>query len=333
MKRQLWLFLLIEIMAFPKVFGQAIFDYTFASSTDFYVELDNPTVLTDGVIWDEETYLLALGFTFYVGNEGFDTVAIHANGYLTFVNNTVNATHTAMIFGDVDLQDRGVGTVTAKSPISYQIDGSLGSQIVKIQYKNAGFFDGIPSDSVNFQVWIYENLDKIEYRFGQSSIANPLIVFQGNTGAICGLYTANANSFLTGFTLTNVAASPDTAQFANLELFNLPSLNSLIPENSVYTFAHNHPVATEFMASEPLAIHIFKNPTTDFSIINMVLPERTMIYLDVFDINGKRLKTEKIFSPQGECQIMVDLSKYPPSVYFCQIRINEQIFIEKLIKI
>lgn len=323
----------MNMLITTSVFGQAIFDYTFTPSTDLYENLQNPTILTNGVVWDEETFLLPLGFTFYVGNKGFDTVAINANGYLTFVNNVVSETYAAMIFGNVDLQDRGAGTVTAKSPISYQIDGNMGSQVVKIQYKNAGFFDGISSDSVSFQVWIYENLDKIEYRFGGVSISNPTLVFQGNTGAICGLFTANANNLNTGFTLANSAIFPDTAQFTAIDLFNLPSLNDLIPENTVYTFAYNHPVASRILIDPSLAVEVLGNPTRDFTTIQMILPQSSMISMEVFDMNGKRLQTKQEFCTEGKNKIRLDLSTYTSGMYWCRIKIGQTVITKKLVKI
>jgi hypothetical protein len=333
MKRKLWILLLINTLIGTNIFGQAIFDYTFTPSADVYMELQNPTVLTDGVVWDEETYLIALGFTFYIGGEGFDTVSVNTNGYLTFVNYSVSKTHVAMVLGNVDLQDKGAGTVTAKSPISYQIDGNIGSQITKIQYKNAGFFDGIASDSVNFQIWIYENLDKIEYRFGQSLISNPNIVFQGNLGAISGLFVANANNLLTGFSLTDSPIFPDTAQFTGAEIFDLPSLNNLIPENTVYTFAHNHPVASETFLERPLIVNVFGNPTIDFARINFVLSKPTTVFMDVFDMNGSRLKMEKFSFPKGENQIVLDLSNYPAGIYLCQIMVGPKRITKKVVKI
>jgi hypothetical protein len=333
MKQKLLIFLLINTLITVNVFGQSIFDYTFTPSTDAYSELQNPTVLTNGTVWDEETYLLALGFTVYIGDAGFDTVSVNTNGYLTFVNHSVNETCAAMVLGNADLQDRGAGTVTTKSPISYEIDGNIGSQIVKIQYKNAGFFDGISSDSVNFQIWIYENLDKIEYRFGQSSISNPSIVFQGNLGAISGIFTANNSNLLTGFSLNNAAFFPDTTQFINVEIFNLPSLNDLIPENTVYSFAHNHPVASRPFFEAPLGVKFLGNPTIDFTNINFVLSMPTMVFMAVYDLNGHQLKTEKLVYPKGESQILLDLSGYPCGIYFCEIRIGQRSILEKLVKI
>lgn len=333
MKRKLLIFLLMNTLTAANIFGQSIFDYTFTPSTDLYAELQNPAVLTNALVWDEETYSVALGFTFYVGNKGFDTISVNTNGYLTFVNHSVSETYVAMVLGNADLQDRGAGTVTAQSPISYQIDGIIGSQIIKIQYKNVGFFDGVASDSANFQIWIYENLDKIEYRFGQSSISNSSIVFQGNLGASCGLFVADATNLLTGFSLTNAATFPDTAQFAEVDIFNLPSLADLIPESMVYTFAHNHPVASESFFEVPLAVKVVGNPTVDFTKFNFFLLNSTTVFVTIFDINGSRLKTETLFFPKGENQMLLDLSYYPTGIYLCQIRIGRKLVIKKVVKI
>ncbi|MFT5833721.1 MAG: hypothetical protein ACI97N_001349 [Cognaticolwellia sp.] len=333
MRRQLVILFFTQILIFNAAFTQPIFDYSFSASMDTYNELDNPTSLSNGQVWDEETYSLGLGFLFNIGGESFDTILINTNGYLTFENQTSDETYIATVLGDADLEDRGAGTIVSESPISYQIDGMIGNQIIKIEYKNIGFFDGIMNDSISFQIWLYENTDQIEYRFGSGIVSNPNIVFQGNSGPICGLFNVHTNNLQTGFTLTNSAIFPDTTQFVNFDVFNIPSLDDLIPEHSVYTFAYNHPVANKTVFRESLDFKVLSNPTIDFSIIDIILTESSMIFVDVFDMHGNLLKTRKIFHSKGKCQIKLDLSSYSSGTYLCRIRVGSKVATKKIIKI
>jgi len=53
------------------------------------------------------------------------------------------------------------------SPISYKTEGVAPHRIAKIQYKNAGFLcDTTHHSFINFQVWLYEDSNIIEYRYG-----------------------------------------------------------------------------------------------------------------------------------------------------------------------
>jgi len=58
MRRQLVILFFTQILIFNAAFTQPIFDYSFSASMDTYNELDNPTSLSNGQVWDEETYSL-----------------------------------------------------------------------------------------------------------------------------------------------------------------------------------------------------------------------------------------------------------------------------------
>ncbi|MEZ4800124.1 MAG: hypothetical protein R2809_10190 [Flavobacteriales bacterium] len=56
------------------------------------------------------------------------------------------------------------------SEINYQVDGEEGSRIVKVEWKNVGFYDefaanGTFNNITNFQLWIYETDNSFDFRF------------------------------------------------------------------------------------------------------------------------------------------------------------------------
>jgi hypothetical protein len=70
-----------------------------------------------------------------------------------------------------------LGGTRARSPVSFARSGATGNRIVRIQWQNFGFKgdfirNGSATDSGNLQLWIYENPQKIELRFGPAKIAH-----------------------------------------------------------------------------------------------------------------------------------------------------------------
>jgi hypothetical protein len=66
-----------------------------------------------------------------------------------------------------DLCDRGIGTDTSQSPISWKIKHHWGGRILKIEWGNAGFFEdwsyhGICHRHLQFQLWLYEKDSRVE---------------------------------------------------------------------------------------------------------------------------------------------------------------------------
>jgi hypothetical protein len=61
------------------------------------------------------------------------------------------------------------GTINSLSPISYEISGSQGSQILKIEWGNLGFNPVLTTDSsayFNYQMWLFEFDNHIELHSG-----------------------------------------------------------------------------------------------------------------------------------------------------------------------
>ena len=69
------------------------------------------------------------------------------------------------------------------SPISYTTTGIAGSRICKIQVSNAGFYgennqNGTSVSFINYQLWLYETTNDIEFRYGSVSIQTPSLNFK-----------------------------------------------------------------------------------------------------------------------------------------------------------
>ena len=151
--------------------AQAQFNYTFSKDTAVYTPLTSGTSLNGSTIWDDENYMVPLGFIFEMDDSTTTDIGVNAMNF--FGTDTTGIMNAFLVF-TADLQDKGADTSTmSHSPIRYEISGSIPNRIAKIEVANAGFYDeysdhNTADDSVNFQMWFYESSNIVEMHFGPS---------------------------------------------------------------------------------------------------------------------------------------------------------------------
>jgi hypothetical protein len=182
--------------------------YSFSTYTAVYQPI-NGTLLSGGLKWDQPAYYIPLGFNFKLYNAQNDTIIFSNGTSATFDDASAMIVTIASPIGE-DLCDRAYhpNTDTLDGPggisdISYTITGSAGSRIVIIQVSNAGFFGELAAydtsvSYANFQLWLYETTNDIEFRYGNVNIQNPNDNLLNPAGFLCGLAEqlniANANN-------------------------------------------------------------------------------------------------------------------------------------------
>lgn len=205
------------------------FLYSLTTSTGAYTNLTGSTLLSQGLVWDDPSWTVPLGFNFNLMNitGGFLTFDVSYGGVVGLFN--IVAPDMAGIIApfDADLIDRGsdqAGTNTAGlSPVSYKLDGTAPFRIFKLEWRNCGSYNELwdnnsMNDSVNFQLWLYES-GRIEFRFGPQSITNTMNWYDGLPGILSGLAVYDiANDELSNIHLLGgPAASPSLSnQLASL---------------------------------------------------------------------------------------------------------------------
>lgn len=144
--------------------------YSFAVSSSTYSELTNPTSLNNNTSWDRDSnYTIPFNFNFAIHGQTYTSLNLIAGGGISFQGQkelrVLSHPDSGYLLGDKD-------SSVSQSPISYEIIGRAGQQILKMQWKNAGFREfcasSIPNDSINFQIWLYEGTNSIEVHFGSS---------------------------------------------------------------------------------------------------------------------------------------------------------------------
>jgi hypothetical protein len=136
---------------------------------DNYHPLKNATSVNQQKVWDDFTDEIPLknrrvitGFSWHWGGYAFDTLLIGQGRIMAEKNGVL-----INIGAFEDLCDRGIGTDTSLSPISYKICRRWGRRILKIEWENAGYFEdwsyrGLCDRHLHFQLWLHEKDSRVE---------------------------------------------------------------------------------------------------------------------------------------------------------------------------
>lgn len=223
----------------------------FSKTAQSYPVLNGGTRVMQDSIWDDPEQWkpaernIPLGFTFKAFGKDINTFLWEQGAVLYRDGDT-----SIGIGLGADLCDYGFGTFTARSPISWKRDGSAGNYIVKLEWKSFGFWDewadgGSCIDSASMQLWIYENPQKIELRFGTRKINNFDKWFPDKLRVICAKYDNQGNT--SGIVLDGDPLAPVTYSFADTGTRGLVSW-PLMNQVYIFTFSQTDQVKYPEMA-------------------------------------------------------------------------------------
>lgn len=309
--------------------GIAQSNYEFTVLNQDYEELTDATVVLDSE-WDDPVAAFSLGFDFQVGEISSNTYYITPFSVGGVVSSTDGEDEVLPLIIPIgqDIISRLDGAGNFDSPVSFKIEGATGNRIAKIEWKNAGFFsDDSELDFVNFQLWLYENDNSIEYHYGPSSVNNIADSYEGLGGPLVGLITGfetETGAIVdTSYLLSETPTDPTlvTLQAGSGELDNPVALNATIPSGTVYRFA-DPSLSTEDIRT--VTVKSYPNPTSDFLNIQT---GASQFSVSVYSSLGQLVLNEKNIS-EG-----IDMSSLESGIYFVSISTTQGIFQKKVIKI
>lgn len=296
-------------------------DYTYSTFTAPFQYLTNPDTLSiDIPDWDDDGFFISTGFPVNIMGEIYDSVAVETNGSLIFYNTAeqlMNGTDTLPVFmpfgefisnsGYVDLRYRTDGT----SPIGYEITGSAGARIAKIEWRNAGFYNDPNNyaDFVNFQAWIYEGTGDVEFRYGSSQVSPES--YDGVSGPTVGIAPLDLVNFdfLSGYFLTGDSTAAT--------LVNSYSMLTGTPtDGTVFRFANNVTVGVNEIGA--ISVSVYPNPATGVVNISFEAEENTTVA--VTDLTGHVLIEEQVNT--GAVKLKMDISALAGGMYLVTINGN-----------
>ena len=295
-------------------------DYTLDITHQPYADLIDPIpVVEDPDPSKDLNYFIARpGFAFraFGGNLVVDTAG-GAMGVYISVHGVMGALETP---GDSVLSFYGFwsnrlsGRSGARSSVSYKVEGAPDNTILKVQWKNMGPAD-VPTDSVNFQIWLHQRDNAISYHYGPSMVSSAA-GFSGRPGPVVGLSKADPNfqKFYRSLYLTGSPGNPSVAFPEDLSI----ALNGVPAAGVVYTF---RPVATAVVEHrQDAAFSCYPVPFRDVVAFTLAPSDREYRIVIVDAIGRERS------SATGKERVIVQCGDCAAGVYFYRIlRGTEQV--------
>ncbi len=317
-------------------FGQNLFPYSFSSSTATYNNLNGATDILANVVWDDSIIAVPLGFNFKyaLANRDVDSVYIDTYGMIYPTEDALSIfgmtfPTKAMMPYQVDMVDRAtVLGGAAKSPVSYQTTGMPGSRICKIEFRNAGFYDDATGmDSTNFQVWLYETSNVIEYHYGPQYVQDITTSFSGENGPWINLvyestldiqnqsYILDECTYVAGNSAAHTAVNPTSpidlnTPPANFAFVGLPANGQVFR----WTPSVNTSVNDLDMAFASVQVY----PTT-FENSIFIRHENRVDQVSLYDVNGRLLIQEAVNSSLHE----ISTGSLASGVYLLSLKSKE----------
>lgn len=160
-------------------FAHAQFPYEAAVLNEYYIPLDDPQSLEIEVGWDDPEVEIPLPFDFTIGGgEPMSMLLISGTGEMLM---GMSEAGLLDILWPISLDVMDIGAVEAEeiSLIQYQVTGESPNRILKIEWNEVGLYEEISNQGtttlrLNFQTWLYEADNMIEYRFGPNTISKGL---------------------------------------------------------------------------------------------------------------------------------------------------------------
>jgi hypothetical protein len=290
--------LLIFLSLFIK--AQAQLDYSLTNSRSTYAELTGATNVSVDA-WSNAS-VRSLPFTFKFFGQSYNNI------YITYDGVYFSDTGSDYIFYGTD-NFKPKGNIPTESPITFVVTGSAPNRVFKVQYKDISEATVGSSYvySINNQIWLYENTNVIEYRFGNSIITDPKF-----NAFYIGLIDGDDEPYLS---IDNNAAAPTLIRVTTTPK-GLPTYPT---SGQVYTLT---PKRTAIAPLNTLP-YLFVQGESSFTI-----KSNEAFKITALDINGRDItKSLKLDSNNGK----YSLDGCAAGMYILNIEVGNQIFTEKIL--
>ena len=289
---------LLALLAFVLIAGkaEAQMPYTFTAYHQTYVPLTSGTVVAPGYVWNSNDYAtVPIGFPFQVDTIHCSYMFLQGGGNTSA--DTANVTASGFLLTDASLDDRAytLGT-TPLSPIRWVMSGTAPNRILKVETVNAGFDQqlvdsGFMKDSVNLQVWYYEDSGIVELRYGPSHITGTNYFHFPTTtaGYMKDLDTfGNGTFYALGGTPTNPVVQTVPFVAFNPSGVMLP-LSGFPTSGQVYRFAR---IDRTSVPSVFTSYNIKVFPTNAQNEVNVSYKGPEFLNYEVISVNGSKMNIE-----------------------------------------
>jgi|GEM_PF-2748380 len=173
------------------------FGYTLAKDSSSYSSLSGATVLVAAENFLSKSYTIHLPFTFNFCGSSTDSIIVEGNGFISFDQPKGLSTIAFNNFSS-----RRDTSNNYLSSILSGVEGSGNNRILKIEFMNMAQNQLSQYDHLDYQVWLYENGNKIEFHIGSNSYE------QQELPQLIGLINRNMDTDAKAFVLSGDPANP-----------------------------------------------------------------------------------------------------------------------------
>ncbi|MXV38019.1 T9SS type A sorting domain-containing protein [Flavobacteriaceae bacterium Ap0902] len=320
--------------------------YTLEVEQTPYIEIENGTSITNGLVWEELEGELPLGFNFTLEGETFNRLYLTQETTEGLLLPSIDFPQVMPIICTVvaEYADRNavdpemIGQTGGVSDVSYATIGEPGERVFILQYKNLGFENEIwennsSNDYMNFQLRLYESSNQIAFHFGQSEINYPEASFEDVSGPAMGIFSAvnvyNSNGFLdflpVGYThlimgdntdpyLSTMTASEFINGDGDIFYTGVPNQNTMLILNQNLSTIEMEDLAD---------IKILNNPVLNNMLeLNNI---ETIRSIDIYDVSGQKVITS---GPKSK----IDINALASGIYLLNIKTTKGVVSKKFIK-
>lgn len=302
MKKLLLTFLGMSCMA--SVMAQD--NYSLTTRTENYTEITNGTVVQNGD-WDDFQESMVMPFAFKFFGVDIDSLFILDDGVFFTQDGDDYLSPNGL-----DPESRG----TDMSPVSYRVDGTGNNRILKIQWPNVSFFeikDNYPNDFANYQVWLYEGSNVIEFHYGSSFFSQDAFEMMDMYPFLVAI--APDKGIIVGGDPTN----PDISRDLNNEI----TLDAHPSVNSIFVFTPDW--ATGVAALEKNGIKVYPVPVNDALNIDS---ETELVSVRVYNAAGQLVNETKA----QENHVRLSSKTWDSGVYIVEIETLAGVEVRKVVK-
>ena len=314
--------------------------YNFSATTGTYANLAGSTSLNNDAPWDDPEYTIPIGFNFNYFNTTINQLYLRDWGDGAVLSTEAVSTGIVPVLTPygADIVDRAYdpnntnATTGALSNISYLLEGTAGNRVLKVEWKNVGFYDelddfGTTNDFTNFQLWLYEGSNTIEMHYGPNSILDPDTAFTGEDGSSISLIpTFNIDTETFGSqSALELTGAPNAPTMVTTSTFDQTFLNNVIPNGTVYRFTSTA-LSIDDLTNQNPEIKLFPNPvhnTFNISTKKGIAAKS----ITIISSNGRVIKNIEPLKTD------IDISFLAKGIYFIKVKTEFGSTIQKLIKI
>lgn len=295
--------------------------YTFEKGFGKYQVIDTTAMqsISGGDIWvEDDVYKVPIPFKFRFLDHNLTYLKTNQTNVFLPERNYFIATFGNFLMWDFGNKDSLKKNQKSLSPISYIIDSSSGSKIMKIQWIDAGyFFDS--TMYINIQVWLYEKTNNIEIRYGKSNVNLKYSQVSG-CGPLIGIVKADTVAQIDKYELL-LRANSSNPQPVGIGMSGKRCLNDVPPEGTIYKFVfHDSAKVVDQYAHD---YNIYPNPTHGF--LKVDLPGPGPYTIEVLDMYGHSILNSPIKYGQN-----LDLSHLSNGLYVVKIAEEAVVYTQKV---